>query len=98
MSPAVMAGGFSSPPNLLAVIIDATTFTWTHRSLARTAKDKALAAQGKPQRLLTGKGGNLGLWVIDKIDATASGFTADAGIQRHEFTLSLRKHSDGTNV
>lgn len=57
---------------------------------------RKLAAQGKPQRLLTGKGGNLGLWVIDKIDATASGFTADAGIQRHEFTL--RKHSDGTNV
>ena len=38
----------SSPPNLLAVIIDCTTFTWTHRSLARTAKDKALAAQNKP--------------------------------------------------
>lgn len=59
---------------------------------------RRLAAQGKPQRLLTGKGGNLGLWVIDKIDATASGFTVDAGIQRHEFTLSMRKHSDGTNV
>lgn len=39
-----------SPPNLLAVIIDTTTFTWTHRSLARTARDKALAAKnpGKP--------------------------------------------------
>lgn len=38
----------SSPPNLLAIIIDITTFTWTHRSLARTAKDKALAAKNKP--------------------------------------------------
>ena len=37
----------SSPPNLLAIIIDTTTFTWTHRSLARTAKDKALAAKNK---------------------------------------------------
>jgi len=37
----------SSPPNLLAILIDTTTFTWTHRSLARTAKDKALAAKNK---------------------------------------------------
>lgn len=59
---------------------------------------RSMAAQGEPQRLLTGKGGNLGLWVIEKIDTTASGFTADAEVQRHEFTLSLRKHSDGTNV
>lgn len=59
---------------------------------------RKLAAQGKPQRLLTGKGGNLGLWVIEKIDATASEFTADSAIQKQEFTLSLRKHSDGTNV
>ncbi|KAL3810244.1 hypothetical protein ACHAXA_008734 [Cyclostephanos tholiformis] len=48
MSAFAMAGGYSSPPNLLTVIIDAATFTWAHRSLARTAKDKALAAQGKP--------------------------------------------------
>lgn len=38
----------SSAPNLLTIILDATTYTWTHRSLARTAKDKALAAQNKP--------------------------------------------------
>lgn len=38
----------SSSPNLLTIIIDITTFTWTHRSLARTAKDKALAAKNKP--------------------------------------------------
>ncbi|KAL7437945.1 hypothetical protein ACHAXH_003298 [Discostella pseudostelligera] len=34
--------------NLLAIIIDATTFTWTHRALARSAKDKALLSKNKP--------------------------------------------------
>ena len=62
------------------------------------AQLRKLAAQGTPHRLLTGKGGNLGLWVIEKIDATASEFTADSAVLKQEFTLSLRKHSDGTNV
>ena len=34
--------------NLLTIIIDATTFTWTHRALARSAKDKALLSKNKP--------------------------------------------------
>jgi transcription initiation factor TFIIH subunit 3 len=34
-------------PNLLTIILDVTTYTWTHRSLARTAQDKALAVQNK---------------------------------------------------
>ncbi|OUL11844.1 phage tail protein [bacterium AM6] len=59
---------------------------------------RKLASQGKPQRLLTGKGGNLGLWVIEKIDVTSSEFTVDSQIQKQDFTLTLRKHSDGTNV
>lgn len=37
-----------STNNLLAIIIDATTFTWTHRALARSAKDKALLSKNKP--------------------------------------------------
>jgi phage protein U len=59
---------------------------------------RKLASQGKPQRLLTGKGGNLGLWVIEKIDVTSSEFTVDNQIQKQDFALTLRKHSDGTNV
>ena len=59
---------------------------------------RRLAAQGKPQRLLTGRGGNLGLWVIDKIEATSKHFTPDGDIRQQTFTLSLRKHSHGTNV
>jgi len=44
----MMNSSSSGGPSLLAIILDATTYTWTHRSLARTAKDKALAAQNKP--------------------------------------------------
>ncbi|KAL7551863.1 hypothetical protein ACHAWF_015081 [Thalassiosira exigua] len=43
-----MAVPTSSPPNLLALVLDATTSTWSHRDLARTAKDKALASKNKP--------------------------------------------------
>ncbi len=59
---------------------------------------RRLAAQGRPQRLLTGRGGNLGLWVIDKIDATSKHFTPEGGARQQTFSLTLRKHSDGTNV
>ncbi|KAL7531299.1 hypothetical protein ACHAXR_003961 [Thalassiosira sp. AJA248-18] len=38
----------SSPPNLLTLILDVTTYTWTHRQLNRIARDKALAAKNKP--------------------------------------------------
>ena len=38
----------SSQPNLLALILDITTFTWSHRNLARKARDKAQASKNRP--------------------------------------------------
>lgn len=59
---------------------------------------RTMAAEGKPQRLVTGSGGNLGMWVIEKVDVTSSVFTPDLGFRKQEFTVSLRKFSDAAKL
>lgn len=59
---------------------------------------RAMAAEGKPLRLVTGTGGNLGMWVIQKVDANSTGFTPALGFLKQEFTIFLRKYSDGATV
>lgn len=60
--------------------------------LARVQQLRDLAAQGKPQLMIDGRGNILGRWVIERVEETQSVF-ADAGVPRkQEFTLQLRRY------
>ncbi|HHA2675027.1 TPA: phage tail protein [Stenotrophomonas maltophilia] len=61
-------------------------------------KLRKIAEEGKPQRLLTGMGGNLGLYVVEKLEVTHSNFTPKAQARKQEFTLTLRKYADAKKV
>lgn len=63
--------------------------------MAQIAK---IAAEGKPVKLLTGMGGVLGMWVIEKVEVTHSQFKPDAAARKQEFVITIRKYSDGANV
>ncbi len=55
---------------------------------------RALAAEGKPQQLVDGRGNVLGRWVIERVEENQAVF-ADAGVpRRQEFTASLRRYFD----
>jgi transcription initiation factor TFIIH subunit 3 len=57
----------SNPPTLLLLILDLSPATWGHRSIIRTAKDKALAAKNKS---------SAGPAVIDDVIESALAFLA----------------------
>lgn len=59
---------------------------------------RSLAAQGRPLRLIGPDGEILGEWVIEKIDEGQSYFTPDGAFRRQEFTVSIRKFGDGSDV
>ncbi|WP_323162868.1 phage tail protein [Stenotrophomonas maltophilia] len=61
-------------------------------------KLRAMAAEGKPYRLVTGTGGDMGMWVIEKIEVTSSGFTRDLGYRKQEFSITLKKFADAKKV
>lgn len=53
---------------------------------------RRLADQGRPQRMVDGRGTILGRWVIERVEEKQSVF-ADAGVPRKvEFTLNLRRY------
>lgn len=56
---------------------------------------RRLAGEMKPVRLLNGAGGVLGMWVIEKVEETASGFSPQGTPRKQEFIVSLRKFSNG---
>lgn len=59
---------------------------------------RALAAQGRPLRLIAATGQILGMWVIESIGETQSFFLPDGTPRRQEFTLTIKKYGDGTDV
>lgn len=59
---------------------------------------RAVAAQGRPQMLISGLGDILGMWVIESVEE-GQGVFAAAGIpRRQEFSVKLRKYSDGIAI
>lgn len=60
--------------------------------LGRVEQLRQLAAEGKPQMMIDGRGNILGRWVIERVEEKQSVF-ADAGVPRkQEFTLQLRRY------
>ena len=55
---------------------------------------RALAAQGRPLRLIASTGEVLGLWVITAVDERQSVFKPDGSPRRQEFSVSIRKFGD----
>lgn len=66
--------------------------------LTRVQQLRDLAAEGKPQLMIDGRGNILGRWVIERVEETQSVF-ADAGVPRkQEFTLQLRRYHGDEDV
>jgi len=53
---------------------------------------------GKPVRLISATGKILGLWVVQTVEEIASAHKADGGPRKQEFTVTIKKFSDGTNL
>jgi phage protein U len=59
---------------------------------------RALAAQGRPLKLIASSGEILGAWVIDNIEEGQSYYNPDGTFRRQEFTVSIKKFGDGTDL
>lgn len=59
---------------------------------------RSLAAQGRPLRLIGPGGEILGEWVIENVEEGQSHFRPDGSFMRQEFTVSIRKYGDGSDV
>lgn len=56
---------------------------------------RALAAKGTPQTLIDGSGRVMGEWVIERVEEKQTVFAFAGAPRKQEFTLGLRKFSDG---
>jgi len=56
---------------------------------------RSLAAQGRPQLLVSGLGSIMGRWVIERIDEGQTVFAAAGMPRRQEFTVQLRRYGGG---
>lgn len=59
---------------------------------------RRLAALGMPQLLMSGLGDIMGLWVIEAVEEGQGVFAALGIPRRQEFTLRIRKYSDGIAI
>lgn len=59
---------------------------------------RAIGDAGKPVRLISASGDVMGLWVIQSVEEIASGHKQDGSPRKQEFTVSIRKFGNGTNV
>ncbi|WP_441228024.1 phage tail protein [Tardiphaga sp. 20_F10_N6_6] len=59
---------------------------------------RAIAATRQPQLLISGMGNVFGLWVITTVDEGQGVFAALGLPRKQEFTVSLRKFSDGIAI
>lgn len=59
---------------------------------------RAVAAQGRPQMLISGTGSILGQWVVEMVEETQSVFAAKGIPRRQEFTVQLRKYGDNIGL
>jgi phage protein U len=57
---------------------------------------RAIGDAKKPVRLISASGQILGLWVIQSVEETASNFKPDGDPLKQEFTITIKKFSDGT--
>lgn len=55
---------------------------------------RAEAAKGKPLALVDGDGGNMGRWVIERVEETQTVFAAGGKPRRVEFNISMRRAPD----
>lgn len=55
---------------------------------------RKIASHGKPVRLISASGAMLGMWVIERVDETATSFKPDGTPRRQDFTVTIRKFSD----
>lgn len=59
---------------------------------------RAIAAQGKPLRLIGPTGTILGLWVVESVEEKQGAFNVDGKPRRQDFTLVLKKFGDDADV
>lgn len=59
---------------------------------------RALAAQGRPLRLIGPTGEILGAWVIENVEETQSHHKPSGNARKQEFTVSIRKFGDAANL
>ena len=57
---------------------------------------RALAARGRPLQLIAASGDILGAWVIESVEEVQSFYKPDGTFRKQEFTVSIRKFSDGS--
>lgn len=55
---------------------------------------RAIAAQGKPQQLVDGRGKIWGLWCIERIEETRTVFFANGDPRKMEFRLALSNYGE----
>ena len=66
--------------------------------LVQVEQLRVLAAEGKPQLMIDGRGNIMGRWVIERVEETQTVF-ADAGVPRkQEFTLQLRRYHGDEDI
>ncbi|AWM87380.1 phage tail protein [Microvirga sp. 17 mud 1-3] len=59
---------------------------------------RSLAAQGRPQLLVSGLGAIMGRWVIERVSEGQTVFAAAGHPRRQEFTVQLRKYGNGFGI
>ena len=77
-------------PGAPTISLDGIVYPEWRGGLGQLDALRTLAAAGKPQTMVDGRGNILGRWVIESVNEKQSVF-ADAGVPRkQEFTINLR--------
>ena len=77
-------------PGAHTISLDGVVYPEWRGGLGQLDTLRAMAAVGKAQTMVDGRGNILRRWVIERVDEKQSVF-ADAGVQRkQEFTINLR--------
>ena len=81
-------------PGASEIDLEGTIYPHYKGGLGQVPALRAEAAQGKPLRLVSGEGENLGLWVVTRLQETGSRAIAGGTPRRIDFELRLRRYGD----
>lgn len=59
---------------------------------------RRLGTQGRPLQLILSTGQILGAWVIENVEEVQAFHNPDGTFRRQEFTVTIRKYSDGADL
>lgn len=80
-------------PGADSITLQGTVYPEYRGGLEQINIMRSVADQGKPQRMIDGKGRVLGQWVIEKVQEKQPIFAAGGVPRRQDFTLQLKRFS-----